>query len=137
MSGGSQGSEAEGAEHLGARDPASAAGRKAREAGTGVALALALAPSVIVLVLLGSALDSPAGLLIARVRGAALFSLGAACWLAQVVGQAPGLVQRPGLEAATSCPWLMIPFCNASSPKRRWRSAEARGNLRGTATSPA
>ena len=125
VSGGSQGSEAEGAEHPGARDPASAAGRKAREAGTGVALAIA--PSVIVLVLLGSALDSPAGLLIARVRGAALFSLGAACWLAQVVGQAPGLVQRPGLEAATSCPWLMIPFCNASSPKRRWRSAAARG----------
>ena len=135
MSGGSQGSEAEGAEHPGARDPANAAGRKAREARTGVALAIA--PSVIVLVLLGSALDSPAGLLIARVRGAALFSLGAACWLAQVVGQAPGLVQRPGLEAATSCPWLMIPFCNASSPKRRWRSSAARGNLRGTATSPA
>ncbi len=48
------------------------------EAGTGVALAVA--PSAVVLVLLGSPLDSPAGLVIGRVLGAALFSLGAACW---------------------------------------------------------
>jgi len=51
------------------------------EAGTGVALAIA--PSAVVLVLLGSPLDSPAGLVIGRVLGAALFSLGTACWLAR------------------------------------------------------
>jgi hypothetical protein len=53
----------------------------ALEAGTG--LALAIAPSWIVQVLLGSPLDSPASLVIGRVLGAALFSLGAACWLAR------------------------------------------------------
>jgi len=53
----------------------------ALEAGTGVALAIA--PSAVVLVLLGSRLDSPAGLIIGRVLGAALFALGAACWLAR------------------------------------------------------
>jgi hypothetical protein len=51
----------------------------ALEAATGVAVA----PSSVVLVLLGSQLDSPASLVIARVLGAALFSLGAACWLAR------------------------------------------------------
>lgn len=53
----------------------------ALEAATGVALASA--PSVVVVVLLGAPLDSPAGLLIGRVLGAALFSLGLACWLAR------------------------------------------------------
>jgi hypothetical protein len=51
------------------------------EAGTGVALAVA--PSWVVLVLLGSPLESAAGLVIGRILGAALFSLGAACWLAR------------------------------------------------------
>lgn len=51
------------------------------EAGTGVALAIS--PSAVVLLLLGTPLDSPAGLVIGRVLGAALFSLGAACWLAR------------------------------------------------------
>jgi len=53
----------------------------ALETGTGVALAAA--PTSVVLLLLGSPLDSPAGLVIGRVLGAALFSLGAACWLAR------------------------------------------------------
>jgi hypothetical protein len=53
----------------------------ALEAGTGVALAIA--PSAVVLVLLGSPLDAPAGLVIGRVLGASLFSLGAACWFAR------------------------------------------------------
>ncbi|MFI5455882.1 MAG: hypothetical protein ACHRXM_10565 [Isosphaerales bacterium] len=51
------------------------------EAGTGVALAIA--PSPVVLVLLGSPLEKPAGLVIGRILGAALFSLGTACWLAR------------------------------------------------------
>jgi len=65
----------------------------ALEAGTGVALTLA--PSAVVLVLLGSPLDSPAGLVIGRVLGAALIALGAACWIARDDAQgrtAAGLV---------------------------------------------
>jgi hypothetical protein len=53
----------------------------ALEAGTG--LALALAPSALVSLLLGAALDSPTGLAVGRVAGAALLALGAACWLAR------------------------------------------------------
>jgi hypothetical protein len=58
------------------------------EAGTGVALVLA--PSAVVLILLGSPLDSPASVVLGRILGAALFALGAACWLARadIHGQA-------------------------------------------------
>ncbi len=51
------------------------------EALTGIALAVA--PSSVVPVLLGSPLDSPAGQVIGRVLAAALFSIGAACWVAR------------------------------------------------------
>jgi hypothetical protein len=51
------------------------------EAGAGVALALA--PSMVVSLLLGTPLDTTAGLTIARIAGAALCSLGIACWLAR------------------------------------------------------
>jgi hypothetical protein len=47
------------------------------EAMTGVALEVA--PSSVVLILLGTPLESPAGVVIARILGAALFSLGTAC----------------------------------------------------------
>lgn len=50
------------------------------EVATGVALLAA--PSAIVGVLVGDPLDSPAALAIGRVAGAALMSLGTACWLA-------------------------------------------------------
>jgi hypothetical protein len=50
------------------------------EAATG--LALVLAPSAVVWVLVGSPLDTPPGVLVGRVAGAALFALGIACWLA-------------------------------------------------------
>ncbi len=53
----------------------------ALEAGTG--FGLAIAPSALVVVLLGTVLDSPAGLVIARVLGAALIALGAGCWFAR------------------------------------------------------
>jgi len=49
------------------------------EAVTG--LALLLSPSLPALMLLGSSLDTPAGLTVGRVAGAALLSLGVACWL--------------------------------------------------------
>jgi hypothetical protein len=51
------------------------------EAATG--LALALSPSVPVSLLLGTSLDAPSGLVVARIAGAALLSLGVACWLAR------------------------------------------------------
>lgn len=51
------------------------------EATTGLAL-LAL-PSLVVSLLLGGSLDTAATLVVARVTGAALFSLGVACWLAR------------------------------------------------------
>ncbi len=48
------------------------------EAGTGVALAVS--PSAVVRLLLGTSLDSTAGVVLGRMLGAALFAIGAACW---------------------------------------------------------
>lgn len=53
----------------------------ASEAATG--LALLLSPALIAALLLGAALDTPAALVVARVTGVALLSLGVACWLAR------------------------------------------------------
>lgn len=53
----------------------------AGETATGVAL-LGL-PSLVVSLLLGGSLDTPAALIVARVAGAALLALGVACWLAR------------------------------------------------------
>jgi hypothetical protein len=61
----------------------------ALEAATGVALLLA--PMVVISLLLGVSLDTPGGLALARVCGAAMLSLGIACWLARNDGQS-----RPG-----------------------------------------
>jgi len=51
------------------------------EAGTG--LVLLLSPSVLVSVLLGASLDTPAALTVGRVAGAALLSLGVVFWFAR------------------------------------------------------
>jgi len=51
----------------------------AAETATGLAL-LGL-PSLVVSLLLGGSLDTPAALVVARITGAALLSLGVACWL--------------------------------------------------------
>lgn len=59
------------------------------EAATGAALMAS--PSLPVSLLLGASLDTPGGLAMARVAGAALLSLSLACWLARYDGQS-----RPG-----------------------------------------
>jgi hypothetical protein len=55
------------------------------EVATGVALIAR--PSGVVTLLLGSSLDAPASLTLARVAGIALIALGVACWLARGDGQ--------------------------------------------------
>ena len=57
---------------------------------TGVGLMVS--PAALVSLLLGTAIDSPAGLILARVGGAALLALGIACWLARDDGRSRGLV---------------------------------------------
>ena len=56
------------------------------EAGTGIGLLVV--PSMVAQVLLGGTLDTAAALTVARVAGAALLSLGVACWLARDDGRA-------------------------------------------------
>lgn len=53
----------------------------------GIGLALILAPSAVTALLLGSTLDTPAALTVARVGGAALLALGVACWRARDHGR--------------------------------------------------
>jgi len=61
----------------------------------GAGLALVAFPSLLATLLLGSPLDTPAALIVARLAGVALFALGVACWLVRPDGQsraARGLV---------------------------------------------
>jgi hypothetical protein len=59
----------------------------------GAGLGLLVSPSTIVWLLLGSSLESPAGLALGRVAGAALLSLGVACWFTHRQGSsATGLI---------------------------------------------
>ena len=55
------------------------------EFGTGLVL-IAL-PSALTTLLLGSQLDTPVGLTIARIGGVALLTIGTACWLARLEGE--------------------------------------------------
>ncbi len=64
---------------------------------TGAGLALLLSPSLVAALLLGASLDAPAAVVVARVAGAALLSLGGACWMGRDDG--PGRAPR-GLVAA-------------------------------------
>ena len=50
---------------------------------TATGLALTAVPPLVVSLLLGESLDTPAALVVARMTGAALISLGIACWLAR------------------------------------------------------
>ena len=47
------------------------------------AIALIVTPALPVLLLVGTGIDTPGGLIVARVAGAALLALGFACWLAR------------------------------------------------------
>jgi hypothetical protein len=64
---------------------------------TPIGLMLLLSPALVVAFLLGASLDAPAALVVARMAGAALLSLGGACWLARDDG--PSRARR-GLVAA-------------------------------------
>ena len=48
---------------------------------TATGLMLLVSPTLVVALLLGASLDAPAALVVARIAGAALLSLGCACWL--------------------------------------------------------
>src|SRR4051812_40571036 len=50
---------------------------------TGAGVMLLVSPSLVIALLLGASVDAPAALVVARVAGAALLSLGCACWLAR------------------------------------------------------
>ena len=50
---------------------------------TPIGLMLLVSPALVVALLLGVPLDAPAALIVGRIAGAALLSLGGACWLAR------------------------------------------------------
>ena len=50
---------------------------------TTTGLILLVSPTLVVTFLLGASLDAPAALVVARMGGAAVLSLGCACWLAR------------------------------------------------------
>ena len=52
-----------------------------------IGVAMIISPAPLVLLLVGTTLDSPGGLLVARVAGAAALALGLLCWLARDDGQ--------------------------------------------------
>ena len=74
---------------------------------TPIGLMLLLSPGLVVPFLLGTSLGAPAALVVARMAGAALLSLGGACWLARDDG--PSRAGR-GLVAA-----MLLYNCTAAA----------------------
>ena len=74
---------------------------------TPIGLMLLLSPAVVVTFLLGASLDAPAALVVARMAGAAVLSLGGACWVARDDG--PSRSQRALVTA------LLLYNCAASA----------------------
>jgi hypothetical protein len=64
---------------------------------TAAGVMLLVSPTLVVAVLLGASLDAPAAAVVARMAGAAVLSLGCACWLARTDGPNPSV---RGLVAA-------------------------------------
>jgi len=64
---------------------------------TATGLILLVSPPLVAAFLLGASLDAAAALVVARIVGAALLSLGCACWLARKDGPTHAV---PGLVAA-------------------------------------
>jgi hypothetical protein len=58
---------------------------------TSIGVTLLLSPSLVAGLLLGASLETPAALVVGRMTGAALFSLGGACWLARNDGPSRSL----------------------------------------------
>jgi hypothetical protein len=56
-----------------------------------IGLMLLLSPPPVAGLLLGASLDAPAALIVSRIAGAALLSLGVACWLARDDGPSGAL----------------------------------------------
>jgi len=56
-------------------------------------LALAIIPSFVVCILLGTSLTDPSAILIARLTGAALITIGIACWLSRKDSQSAVMVK--------------------------------------------
>ena len=52
-----------------------------------VGLMLLVSPSLVIALLLGASLDAPAAVVVTRIAGAALLSLGCACWMARNDGR--------------------------------------------------
>jgi hypothetical protein len=74
---------------------------------TPIGVMLLVSPALVVTFLLGVSLGAPAALVVARIAGAALLSLSAACWLARDDG--PSRARR-GLVAA-----MLLYNCSAAA----------------------
>ena len=67
---------------------------------TSIGVTLLLLPSLVAGLLLGASLETPAAVVVGRMTGAALLSLGGACWLARNDGPSRAVPRVGGGDAA-------------------------------------